>query len=242
MATEPPPEPVLPACERDQLELERDATVVDGGERLQRRPVRDPEEVDELLRRAEAERERALGQSSETIPLPNRSRRCRSVPQSIGAGTPAGGGTWPATVRKSSPMKPSGVQLASAITPPGLQTRTSSRGCAPVVRREHRAEHRRHGVERRIRERERLGVAVRRSTQALGRGAMAAALEQGGHVVDADGDTAVPGRGDRGVAASGCDVEHMPAGPQIGVVHSCSATSTMRDTTTAKSPLAQVLC
>ena len=48
------------------------------------------------------------------------------VPQSAGDLTPAGGGTCLPMVLKSCPMKPSGVQLARPILPPGLQTRIIS--------------------------------------------------------------------------------------------------------------------
>ncbi len=116
-------------------------------------------------------------------------------------------------------MKPSGVQLASAIVPPGRQTRSSSAAVCCVVGREHRAEDRRDGVEGAVGERQRLGVALDElDVEALGGGAPAAALEQGRHVVDADGVAAEPRRGDRGVAAAGGDVEHAPAGVQVGGV------------------------
>ena len=48
------------------------------------------------------------------------------MPHNIGERTPAGVARGFATVRNNSPMNPSGVQLASAIVPPGLVTRTSS--------------------------------------------------------------------------------------------------------------------
>ncbi len=54
--------------------------------------------------------------------------------------------------------------------------------------------------------------------EALGRGAPAAALEQRGHVVDADGGAAEPRRCDRRVAAAGGDVEDAPAGVEVGGV------------------------
>ena len=88
-----------------------------------------------------------------------------------------------------------------------------------VVGREHRAEDGRDGVERRVGERQRLGVALEQlDVEALGGGALAAALEQRRHVVDADRGAAVPGGGDGGVAAAGGDVEHAPAGVQVGGV------------------------
>src|SRR4051812_29864257 len=60
------------------------------------------------------------------IAPPKMVRRCGSVPQSVGGATPGGGGTNPENSRNISPTYPAGVQLASAIRPPGLQTRASS--------------------------------------------------------------------------------------------------------------------
>ena len=56
----------------------------------------------------------------------NSSRRRSSVPHRPGGLTPAGGGTCRVTARKIAPTKLVGVQFASAIVPPGRQTRTSS--------------------------------------------------------------------------------------------------------------------
>ena len=68
-------------------------------------------------------------------------------------------------------------------------------------------------------ERERLGVSLQQlDVEALGGRAPAAPLEQGRHVVDADGGAAEPRRRDRGVAAAGGDVEDAPAGVQVGGV------------------------
>ena len=57
---------------------------------------------------------------------PNSSASPSSVPHFIGEATPGGGGTCDPTVRNSAPTKPSGIQLASAMVPPGRVTRTSS--------------------------------------------------------------------------------------------------------------------
>ena len=62
----------------------------------------------------------------EATPSPSSSVMPSSVPQRSGDATPAGGGTCAAWVRNQSPRKPSGVQLARAISPPGRHTRTSS--------------------------------------------------------------------------------------------------------------------
>ena len=124
-----------------------------------------------------------------------------------------------ATVRKSSPMNPSGVQLARAIVPPGLQTRSSSAAaCAwSGANMEPKTD-------------------VTASKEPSGKGSDSASpskssterpsasarrrplLEQRRHVVDADRGGAVPRRCDRGVAAAGGDVEHAPAGLQVGGV------------------------
>ncbi|KAG0919231.1 hypothetical protein G6F32_016267 [Rhizopus arrhizus] len=58
--------------------------------------------------------------------LPNISSMRARVPHSAGDLTPAGGGRCLPMVLKIWPMKPSGVQLAMPILPPGRQTRTSS--------------------------------------------------------------------------------------------------------------------
>ena len=141
------------------------------------------------------------------------------MPQSIGDCTPAGGGTWAATVRKSSPMKPSGVQLASAIVPPGRQTRSSSAAACswsganiePKTDVTASKEASGNGSAS-------ASPSSSSTVEALGGGAPAAALEQGRHVVDADRRAAVPRGRDRGVAAAGGDVEHAPAGVQVGGV------------------------
>jgi hypothetical protein len=88
-----------------------------------------------------------------------------------------------------------------------------------LVRGEHAAEHGGDRVERIVRERQRLGIAFHEpDVEALGRRALASALEQGGYVVDADGRAAEPGGRDRGVGAARGDVEHAPAGVQVGGV------------------------
>jgi hypothetical protein len=88
-----------------------------------------------------------------------------------------------------------------------------------VVRREHRPEHRRDGVEGVVRERERLGVSLHElDGEAFGLGSHACALEERGHVVDADDVAAEPRGPDRRVAAAGRDVEHAPARVKVGVV------------------------
>ena len=116
-------------------------------------------------------------------------------------------------------MKPSGVQLARAIVPPGLRDAEQLGGRLRVVGREHGAEDGRDGVEGAVRERQRLRVALQQlDRKPLGLGAAAAALEERRDVVDADGGAAVARRGDGGVAAAGGDVEHAPACLEVGGV------------------------
>jgi hypothetical protein len=88
-----------------------------------------------------------------------------------------------------------------------------------VVRREHRAEHGRDGVEGGIREGERLRVSLEQlDGEPLGVRPSAGPLEERRNVVDADCGAAVAGRCDRCVAAAGRDVEDAPAGPEVGSV------------------------
>ena len=141
------------------------------------------------------------------------------MPQSIGDCTPAGGGTCAPTVRKSSPMKPSGVQLASAIVPPGLQTRSSSAaarawsGANIEPKTDVTASNEPSGNG---------SASASPSSNSTARPSAsarrAAALEERGDVVDADGGAAVPRGRDRRVAAAGGDVEHAPAGLEVGRV------------------------
>jgi hypothetical protein len=53
------------------------------------------------------------------------------LPHSTGDFTPGAGGTYLPMVLNSRPMKPSGVQLAKPIFPPGRQTRMSSLAARP---------------------------------------------------------------------------------------------------------------
>ena len=88
-----------------------------------------------------------------------------------------------------------------------------------VVRSEHRPEHGRDGVERPVKERERLCVAFEKGDrQAFGGRALASSMEQRRDVVDADRGTTVTRSGDRGIAAARGDVEDAPARMQVGRV------------------------
>ena len=90
---------------------------------------------------------------------------------------------------------------------------------AVVVGREHRPENRHDRVERVIRERERLGVAFDElDREAFGLGTHARSVEQRRNVVDADNVAADPRGRDRPVAGPRRDVEHAPAGLEVGGV------------------------
>ena len=114
-------------------------------------------------------------------------------------------------------MKPSGVQFAMPMRPPGRSTRSISRADASVVGREHHAEGRQHGVEAGIVERQRLGVGdLEAHGQAFGVRALAALLEQRRHVVGGGHVGKAARRGQRRVAVAGGDVEHALAGADVG--------------------------
>ena len=88
-----------------------------------------------------------------------------------------------------------------------------------MIRGEHRPEHRGHRVEGAVGERQCLCVAFEQGhVEPFRRGPLAAALEQARHVVDADRVAAEPCGRDGRVAAAGCDVEHVPAGVEVGRV------------------------
>ena len=116
-------------------------------------------------------------------------------------------------------MKPSGVQHASAIVPPGRQTRSNS----PAARSWSGANMQPNTDMTASKDASGNGSASasrlqQLDRQPLGGGPPQAALEQRRDVVDADDATAVAGRGDRRVAAASGDVEDAPAGAQVGGV------------------------
>ena len=119
-------------------------------------------------------------------------------------------------VLNSWPMKPSGVQLASPILPPRLQTRMQLGGGAVLVGREHHAEGRDHHVEAAIRERQRFRVGLAElDVEPFGGGAFAGALEQRGHVVGRDHVAPAPRGRERDVAVAGGHVEHLLPGADV---------------------------
>jgi hypothetical protein len=98
------------------------------------------------------------------------------------------------------PTKPSGVQLARPIRPPGRQT----------------PESRKHGIEAGILERQGFGVShLKRDFQAFGPGPVFAAFQQRGHVVGRS-DMATTARGsERRVTVAGGHVEHALIAKQV---------------------------
>ena len=139
------------------------------------------------------------------------------MPHSAGDFTPAGGGRCLPSVLNSWPMKPSGVQFARPILPPDLQHTRSSSAAAlswsgvnitPKVETTTSKLSSGNGNA--------SASASRNSTvQPLGRGALAAAIEQRRHVVGR-GHVAPAARGrERHVAVAGRDVEHLAAGAKI---------------------------
>ena len=116
-------------------------------------------------------------------------------------------------------MKPSGVQLASAIVPPGRVTRASSPAARGWSGANIEPKTDRVASKDVVGERDLLRVAVAKvDGDPLGGGALAAALEERRHVVDAGHAAAETGGGDGGVAAAGRDVENGGARAQVGSV------------------------
>ena len=102
-----------------------------------------------------------------------------SVPQSAGDLTPAGGGRCLPIVLKTWPMKPSGVQFARPILPPGLHDADQLGGGAILIGREHDAEGRDDDVETGIGEGQGLGIGLAEfDVEPFGRRPLAPALEQ----------------------------------------------------------------
>ena len=138
------------------------------------------------------------------------------MPQSAGDLAPAGGGTCLPMVLNSWPMKPSGVQLARPILPPGLQTRISSAAARSWsgVNITPKVETTTSKLPSGERQRLRVGLAER-DVEPLGVGALAGALEQRRHVVGGDHVAPAARRGERDVAVAGGDVEHLLPGAQV---------------------------
>ena len=143
--------------------------------------------------------------------------RAPGSPHSVGGG-PASGRVRAGSDRasgRSRPTPPSGVQLASAIVPPGRQTRSSSRAVVRVVGREHGADAGQHHVERVVGER--AGPGRRppaRSRPARGPGRARSPTANSSGVMSVP-TTSAPGRGggQGGVAGARADVEHPLPGP-----------------------------
>ena len=161
IATGPVAEPVVPADEGDELGAERVAPASpDRLERLQRRAVAAPEEVDELLGGRKRNVKVRSVHPSESMPVAEELAQVRLRAPEQRRGTPAGGGTCAATTRSISPMNPSGVQVARPIVPPGRQTRGSSAAACAWSGANIEPKTDSDGVEGGVRERDRLGVAL----------------------------------------------------------------------------------
>ena len=102
------------------------AGMIEGFERLEHRPVEFPEKTKEVLWRTIAEDEMTWLRHDRRCSCAECRIQPTRVPQVAGDLAPAGGGRYLPIVLKSWPMKPSGVQLARPILPPGLVTRSSS--------------------------------------------------------------------------------------------------------------------
>src|SRR6266700_224144 len=90
-------------------------------------------------------------QWSDVTPTPKRARSLSSVPHSIGGGTPAGGGTYSAVMRKPCPVKPSSGQLASPTFPPRAADTQQLAGRLRLIGRKHHAKRGQYHIERPVR-------------------------------------------------------------------------------------------
>ncbi len=210
-------EPVEPPRERDEIGLERVARVaLERGEGLQRRAVPEPEELDEVLGRPVPERERPLGHLERGDAVAEQlAQMCLGAPEQRRA-QPGGRRHVGADRAEHLADEPIGGPAGERDGAAGAADPEQLGGGLRVIRGEHGSEDRRDGIERGVREGQLLGVALEQlHGEVLGRRALAAPLEQGRNVVDADGRAAEPGRRDRGVAAARGDVEHAPAGVQV---------------------------
>ena len=117
-----------------------------------------------------------------------------------------------------------GVQFAIAIRPPGPTDAEQLTRDAVLVGREHRSEHRQHGVEGRIGEGQVLGVAFDElGVESLGGRPGPGSLELRWREVDPDGVAPAPRRRERGIARSRCDVQDAQAGANPAASQSNSA-------------------
>ena len=138
------------------------------------------------------------------------------VPQSAGDLTPAGGGMCLPMVLNSWPMKPSGVQLARPILPPGLHTRTSSAAALSWSGVNMTPKVETTASKLRVGERQRFGIGLAKlDREPLGRRPLAAAFEQSGHVVRRDDLAPAPRRRQRDIAVAGRHVEDLLSGAQV---------------------------
>ena len=139
-----------------------------------------------------------------------------AVPQSAGDLTPAGGGRCLPIVLKTWPMKPSGVQFARPILPPGLHDADQLGGGAVLIGREHDAEGRDDDVEAGIGKGQGLGIGLAEfDIEPFGRGPLAPALEQRRHIVGRDDLAPAPRRGQRDIAVARSHIQDALTGTQI---------------------------
>ncbi len=112
---------------RDVARERRLAGRIQRAEGLVGRAVVVAEHLQEVRGRAVAEREELPLDAQVARVRTEQAVRLASAPQSAGERTPAGGGTCAPMILNRRPMKPSGVQLAMPMRPPGRTTRSISR-------------------------------------------------------------------------------------------------------------------
>ena len=143
-------------------------------------------------------------------------RAARACPTAPATSTPAGGGTCLPMVLNSWPMKPSGVQLARPIGRPA-GTRAAARPPPSPGRRVNITPKVESTTSKLPSANGSASASASRKSivEALGLGALPAALEQRGDVVGRGDVAPAPRRGERGIAVAGGDVEHALAGAQV---------------------------
>ena len=207
----------MPVDEIDEASEERVlARVADRLECLHRRAVVGAEVLDERLGRAEAEREGALfaGEAFDLVAEQVAHVGLRSPEEGR---SDAGHGRH---IRRDDlehladePVRGPGREADLAA---GAADACELGRRLAMVRREHRAEDGKDGVEALVRKRDRFRVALEQlDRHSLRLGADAAALEQCRDVVDADDVAAAPCCGNRSVAAAAGDVEDEPIRLQV---------------------------
>ena len=153
---------------------------------------------------------------SDDTPGPSSSSSRAGVPHSRGERSPGGGGEYRPTIVNRLPTKLVGCPVGEADAAARAAHPQQLGGCDVRLRREHHAECRQHDVERRVGEREDLGVGrTELDGEALGVGAGACAVEELGDVVRRGDHGAASGGGQGGVAIASGDVDDEFAGSDI---------------------------